>query len=105
MEASFAAGIEPRDTARRAHVARIACDEHSRLSVGVSEPQIWGEKRQPGRVVDSQIRSSCPALKKCNHRRLGNLRFLVVGERNHELKCIYVRQREKAVWALVVLPN
>src|SRR5260221_4839939 len=92
-------------TGRRVNVASIACDEPSLLSVSVSEPQTGGKERQPGRVVDSQIRPSCPALKKCDHRRLGNLRLLVGGERNHKLKCIDVRQRTKTDGAMLGLPN
>src|SRR5258708_27028523 len=99
------AGIESMGTGRRVHVGGIACDEHSLLSVSVSEPQTWGEERQPGRVMDSQIRPSCPDLKKCDHRRLVNLWLLVVGERNHELKCIDVRQRANADRAMLGWPN
>src|SRR5882762_8887024 len=55
--------------------------------------------------MDSQIHPSCPALKKSDHRRLGNLWLLVIGERNHELKCIDMRQRTKADRPLLGLPN
>src|SRR6266850_7238187 len=55
--------------------------------------------------MDTQVRPSCPALKKSDHRRLGNLWLLAVGERNHELKCIDVRQRTKADRAMLGLPN
>src|SRR5271165_3948997 len=87
------------------HVGSIACDEHSLFSIDVSETQTWGVKGHPGRVMHSQIRPPCAALKKSDHRRLGNLWLLAVGERNHELKRIDVRQWTKADGAVLGLPN